>query len=407
MISVRQVLPDEREADLRALLEELNDSQVQMPFHASRQDFVVDFARRLRRAGRTSPQLSALAHWMRRSEVHRLSLAFADLGGPNLILRPRGTVFHIPPSNVDTMFVYSWVLSLLTGNRNIIRLPSQLTDQMATILDVARETLVDHPAVAQSTAVLRYGHDDAVSRAISAAADVRVIWGGDRTVTTIRSIPLPPHATELTFADRVSIAAIHAPSYDMLTDSAKCELADRFFRDTFFFDQLGCSSPRLLVWVGTSDDAAPDFRKRLRATIAQRGYQVPPAVAIAKLGRACASAIDGEAVAIDLAGAALTVISARDYPDLHAQYPGGGLLYELCVDQLSDIAPHVDRRVQTLAAFGLSGKELAGFTESLAGSGIDRVVPIGKALHFDRYWDGYDQLAEFTRKVTLDVEESM
>src|SRR5229473_1854189 len=35
---------------------------------------------------------------------------------------PRGLVFHVPPANVDTIFVYSWALSALAGNRNVVRI---------------------------------------------------------------------------------------------------------------------------------------------------------------------------------------------------------------------------------------------------------------------------------------------
>ncbi|MFC6804089.1 acyl-CoA reductase [Deinococcus caeni] len=38
---------------------------------------------------------------------------------------PRGLVFHVPPANVDTIFIYSWLMSVLAGNRNVIRLSSR------------------------------------------------------------------------------------------------------------------------------------------------------------------------------------------------------------------------------------------------------------------------------------------
>ena len=34
--------------------------------------------------------------------------------------------------------------------------------------------------------------------------------------------------------------------------------------------------------------------------------------------------------------------------------------------------------------------------------GIDRIVPMGKALTFNRYWDGYDLLAEMIRHVYVE-----
>ena len=40
--------------------------------------------------------------------------------------------------------------------------------------------------------------------------------------------------------------------------------------------------------------------------------------------------------------------------------------------------------------------------QRLNGNAIDRVVPIGQALQFHRFWDGYDLLQEFCRCVYLE-----
>jgi hypothetical protein len=48
---------------------------------------------------------------------------------------------------------------------------------------------------------------------------------------------------------------------------------------------------------------------------------------------------------------------------------------------------------------GFDGAEVAGFVRAVNGRGIDRIVPFGEALTFGRFWDGYDLLAELTRRV--------
>ena len=52
--------------------------------------------------------------------------------------------------------------------------------------------------------------------------------------------------------------------------------------------------------------------------------------------------------------------------------------------------------------FGFRVEELAGFAATLAGQGIDRMVPFGQALRFSATWDGVDLVREFTRLVTID-----
>src|SRR5439155_417971 len=69
---------------------------------------------------RRFPELASLGFFLRRAEMNR---ALARLRGDAAGLRfPRGLVFHVPPANVATIFVYSWALSALAGNRNVVRI---------------------------------------------------------------------------------------------------------------------------------------------------------------------------------------------------------------------------------------------------------------------------------------------
>ena len=372
------------------------------PFDATRRDFVTDLARRLGRRSAAYPEARALAYWMRSAEVTRMEAAFDELGSASVVLQPRGTVFHIPPANVDTIFVYSWAMSTLLGNRNLVRMSSRASEQSNLILDVIREVLPDHPEVARSTAMLTYGHDDTITTAISAVSDTRVVWGGDATVNRIRALPLPPHATELSFIDRFSLAAISAPAYTALPEAERDALVERFFNDAYFFDQMGCSSARLVIWVGDAAAASPDFKARLRSMVRTKGYEVQAATAVAKLGQAYRGMIDADAVALDNGDSALTVLTVDRFPHVRGDFCGGGFLYELTVDSLTEVADDIRRADQTLAVFGIPRDDLVELVTRLSGRGIDRIVPIGKALDFSRYWDGYDLFSEFTRKVTID-----
>jgi hypothetical protein len=59
----------------------------------------------------------------------------------------------------------------------------------------------------------------------------------------------------------------------------------------------------------------------------------------------------------------------------------------------------ITRKDQTITAFGWHSQELREFVRAILGRGVDRVVPIGQALQFNRYWDGYDLFTEFTRTI--------
>ena len=53
----------------------------------------------------------------------------------------RGTVLHITPSNVPTNFAYSMVFGLLSGNNNIIRLPSKNFLQVKILCEILKNYL--------------------------------------------------------------------------------------------------------------------------------------------------------------------------------------------------------------------------------------------------------------------------
>lgn len=391
---------------LSDVLADLRGATTLAPYDPVVMEFCAAFAQRLSRRARGFPELQALAFWMRRAELARLKADFEALANDRTVLMPRGLVFHVPPANVDTIFIYSWLMSVLAGNRNVIRLSSRETEQMDLILDVLNETLAEDAfaPMQSNTVMLSYGHDQAITTALSLAADVRVIWGGDRTVTTIRQSPLAPHATELTFPDRFSLAAVHAQRYLQETQEQHRTLAERFFNDAFWFDQMGCSSPRLLVWVG--DDAAvkaasQTFFRHLQAVTTAKGYQVDTATAISKLTFGLQAALNHPVERFERLSNEVAVLPLAHFAEVRGEFCGAGLFYQLAANDLTDLVPHIERRDQTLSHHGFEPGELRQLVTQLNGRGLDRLVPFGEALNFNRYWDGYDLLQAFTRRVYL------
>lgn len=400
--NVEVLVPARRRANLEHELAALAASPITAPFAPERTDFVAQLSRALAKRGRGLPETQALAFWMRKAELQRMARDVAERTPADVILMPRGTVFHVPPANVDTLFVYSLVLSVLAGNRNVVRLSSRATNQSNLILETIKEVLVDHPAVAASIVMLTYGHDQAITESISAACDTRVIWGGDATIDTIRKAPLPPHATEMTFPDRFSMAAIATAAYADLDDPSRDQLAEKFFNDAYWFDQMGCSSARLVVWVGEAPGwLAGDFHRRVHAVTARKGYEVDTSAAIAKISQATRAMIDDDVTAYVRYDNELTVVDVAAFPQARGDFCGAGLFYEMHVEALADLAPHVTRTDQTLAVFGIPQDELRQLVHSLAGRGIDRIVPIGQALAFNRIWDGFDILGELVRRISV------
>jgi hypothetical protein len=351
-------------------------------------------------------EVQALAFWLRPTETRRLAAHFASLEGPDAVLVPRGTVFHVPPSNVDTLFVYSWVVSLLVGNRNVVRLSQRLGGVGAQVAAVVEAVLADpaHAAVASGNAFVRYGHDAVESADWSAIADVRVLWGGDQAVNTLRRVPLPSHAIEVVFPDRTSGCALDVAAVAALDSAGRDALADRFANDAFWFDQQACASPRLLVWLGEATSArevAADFWPRVAAAARRRGVEADAGTVLAKVTIAARAAIDELASRIERVSPEVTVVQLPSLEHWQRLAPGGGLFHEVVVPSLQALGPYLRRRDQTLTVFGVPRAELMAAARHFNGHGIDRLVPVGQALAFHHVWDGYDLFQQFTRRVQV------
>jgi Acyl-CoA reductase (LuxC) len=348
----------------------------------------------------------ALGYWLRPASLEQMRQSFLALKQPSRYRVPAGFAFHVPPANVDTMFIYSWALSFLCGNTALVRLSQRRSSFTVRLVEILSGVLAARGSCAEGTAFISYGHDAAITAAISQRVDLRVIWGGDASVAAIREVPLSPHAKEVVFADRLSLSILSAPAWLALDAAAQNELARRAFNDIYSFDQMACSSARVVVWAGTSDEAlsaSAAFSKVLRAEIFRRRYDVAPATALAKLSAACRAAIDWPLTRVDFVDLSWVVLDLGDARPSRLPHEscGGGIVAQMRIDRLDDLVPLLDRRVQTVAHFGFAHADLENFVHQACGRGGDRVVPIGEAMNFSSAWDGYDLLQEFTRVVEL------
>jgi hypothetical protein len=342
---------------------------------------------------------------MRRGEILRLREEFTRVTSSGIVSIPRGTVLHFPPTNVDTLFVYSWLLAMLTGNRNLVRLSSRAGADATVLVRVINAALADHGGtLADETVMCTYGHDEGITAALSAQCDVRVIWGGDASVAAIRRIPLAPRSIELAFLDRFSFAVLRADAVVAMDASSLERLADLFYNDTYWFDQLECSSPRVVAWVGTDDAmtaASARFWTTVQARIVARAYWVDVGTALAKWTYAYRTVLDGAADRFQWAANELAVVTLRGLEWMSREHPGGGTVMELRVPNLEALIPVLIPRDQTLAHHGFRLEELQAFVRQAGARSFDRVVPIGEALQSGPVWDGFDLLGQFTRQVVV------
>ncbi|MFB5085880.1 acyl-CoA reductase [Psychrobacillus sp. PGGUH221] len=372
------------------------------PFDKEILTFTQALSKRLVRM-RNMPEVVALGYWLRRANITEMKSAW-ETEITDKVVKSRGTVFHIAPSNVDTIFVYSWMLSLLAGNRNVIRVSSK--EQGNDLLEAILEELDNSTfqKIANQTIICTYGHEENATEILSGLCHTRVIWGGDATIQKIRQTSLAPMANELAFPDRFSLAALSAEQVNQLSDEKLNKLLEQFYNDVFWFDQMACSSPRLVSWIGTNkeiDLAKIRFWSLFEKKVQSKQYELMAATQVLKYTTSLWLAAGNEVSNIRNEQY-FSRIQLTDVPtEARERHCGGGLFFEYDVERLADLAKMIIDKDQTLAYFGFNRSDLLVFIEGIETRGIDRIVPIGQALNFDDVWDGQSFLKSFTREVVI------
>lgn len=174
---------------------------LKMPFDSERVAFLTAFSSALLNHPklRRDPACAALGYWLRRANLAVLESEFRARIGPGKFIVPAGLVFHVAPANVDTMFAYSWALSFLAGNANVVRLTTRPSPLLEELLVCLNSVFVAHPNSSSGNWFITYERNDEVTARFSMICDTRIVWGGDDTVGRLRAIPLNPHAAERSF----------------------------------------------------------------------------------------------------------------------------------------------------------------------------------------------------------------
>lgn len=311
----------------------------------------------------------------------------------------RGIAFHLPPTNVDTLFLYSWAMGFLTGNAGITRLPTSFAPAIQRAVGIVLEEQGEEEA----DLFVTYPADETINRALSASADVRLVWGGDAKAALFHAYPLRLGGKSLVFPDRRSFAVLGGDALSALDRDGRLALARGMGGDVFLFDQMACSSPRILYVLGDEvrhGEAVGSFLDDLGRAGDERGPPTP-ALAVAKFAHGCSLAAAGQAGRVRRVSPTLTVIHLDDPVASPQDWTGGGLLYLRFVSSLEEIAPLIGDADQTLTWFGLTAPQLDAFVALAGPRGLARVVPVGQALDFDVVWDGYDLPREMVRLINV------
>ena len=381
-------------------------------FNALRLAFLAELSQNLlsHKDARAFPDVISFAYWSRRANLMRMADRFIGVSDIRMGL---GLTFHICPANVPINFAFSMAFGLLSGNTCVIRLPSKHSATVNLMVEVINNLLSKQPysTLASELILTRYDRNDEVSRFWMSVADGRIVWGGDTTVNHMRGMPCRTRSREVAFPDRYSFAAIN-PSAVLQLDKVDLQsLCHKFFNDMYLMDQAACSSPQLLVWVGNhieAEKAKVRFWPQIER-LAKLRYMPQPVQIMDKYVQACMSIVNNAQVIdvkrdsnqlyrIQLSGVSLRQDECRGY---------NGTIHEVTFDTLDPLIPLITERYQTLTYFGIDIEQAKGFITKNNLRGIDRIVPIGKALDMDIVWDGYEIVSTLSRYVVLDFPQKL
>lgn len=342
------------------------------------------------------PDLISFAFWIRKANIQKLKASYQS----NTNRLGRGLCFHIAPSNIPINFAFSFVFSLLAGNSNIVRLPSKIFPQVEIFLGFLDTTIKKYPTICNGSALITYSRESDATQYFSKLADARMIWGGDGTIKQIRKLATKPRAIDITFADRYSLAVINADGISKLDTNSLKKLAADFYNDTYLMDQNACSSPQLICWMNSNAEAKNKFWESIFEISSQK-YILQDSIVVDKYTKLCQDSLALEHLQyIERTENILYRVGLDQLNENVQTYRGkSGYFYEYDLKSLDELMAIVTDKYQTITYFGIRPELIQNFILENTVSGIDRIVPIGKAMDIDVVWDGHDLILELSREI--------
>ena len=370
----------------REILEQMEKVQVLPLFSDKSLDFLDCLSRTLmgNREAKKYPDVIAYAFWIRRASLEKVKLQYKTKDQK----MGRGTAFQIAPSNIPVQFVVSMTYALVSGNASVVRISNKQFEQVDIICDAIHTALNEYPEMVPYICIVRYDHNDAITQALTDICDIRMIWGGNNTISAIRKAGIKSRCIDLGFADRYSIAVIDADDY-LKMDAAVA--ANDFYNDTYFSDQNACSSPRLVIWTGNRISEAKEQFWNTLETVVSKKYIMDPICSSEKLLKTAVCAAkypDIKEVKKD------NLLVRVELPSLYEDimdYKGNcGYFFECNVNKLQDIVPILKKECQTIIYIGKIENKLREIINSRGVKGVDRIVPMGHGSDISFVWDGLD-----------------
>ena len=156
------------------------------------------------------------------------------------------------------------------------------------------------------------------------------------------------------------------------------------------------------VWPAGSGPAREKFWNAVFDYAKQR-YELQDAIVIDKYTQICASAITQSNIKTVKRMENLLYLLNLDSIDTRVEMMRGkgGLFHEYALHSMSELYEIISERYQTVSYFGVEPEVIQKQIISKGLQGVDRIVPIGKTMDMDVYWDGFDIIRMLSRKIIV------
>ena len=313
----------------------------------------------------------------------------------------RGTVLHITPSNVPTNFAYSMVFGLLSGNNNIIRLPSKNFLQVKILCDILKKLSKKkiYKKSFNRLLLIKYENSDLISSELSKNVEARIIWGGDNTVNKFKTFKTKPRCIDLAFANRYSISLIDSNRLAQLNSKDLAILAKKFYNDTYTMDQFGCSSPNSIFWLGKNNIAKKNFWLEL-SKVVNKVYDLDLSGANQKISNLMNYTLGkNKKFKANIQNFNLVTLKSKELNFDNFENVNFGTFLEFNLKDINHLKKYTSEKLQTITYYGTDFKSIKNFIIKNRIKGIDRIVPIGRAFDLTPEWDGIDIISTLSRTI--------
>lgn len=348
---------------------------------------------------RKYPDLVQFGFWSRKSNLEKISKNYKS----NNLIIGRGIVLHIVPSNVPLNFAYSFAFGMLSGNANIIRLPSKNFTQTNLLCKIIRSLLNKNKFknLKKLICLIKFERSDELASYFSKNVDCRLIWGGDETARVFKNYKTKLRCIDLIFPDRYSACLVDLKALEKLKLAELKILVKRFYNDCYTMDQQGCSSPQSIIWLGEKNLSLKTKFWSILKDIVEKEYQHDLPVTNKKLASIFKLAANNKGnFFYNLKNFKVAKINLNKNKKLMEKIKCHyGTFAEINIKKINELANIISDKVQTITYYGINKKNLENLIIKHNLKGVDRLVPIGRAFDMGEIWDGYDIIKSLSRTI--------